>query len=95
MQSKSTGLQVAAMLWLNGLCMLMQIPLDTSKDMYVNQFEGFLKAVRTGDENHIRCSYATAALTYQASQWITIAANKNRNVGPWSRSGQDAGTISP
>lgn len=71
------------------------IPLDTSKDMYVNQFEGFLKAVRTGDENHIRCSYATAALTYQASQWITIAANKNRNVGPWSRSGQDAGTISP
>ena len=75
--------------------MLMQIPLDTFMDMYVNQFEGFLKAVRTGDESHIRCSYATAALTYQASQRITIAANKNRNVVSWSRLGQNAGANSP
>ena len=62
-----------------------QIPLDTSKDMYVHQFEEFLQAVRTGDESYIRCPYQTAALTYQASQWITIAANKNRAVGPWSK----------
>ena len=53
----------------------MQIPLDTGKDMYVHQFEGFLEAVRTQDERHIRCPYASASLTYQASQWITSVAN--------------------
>lgn len=59
--------------------------MDTEKDMYVHQFEGFLKAVRTGDDSELRSPYQTAALTYQASQWITMAANENRSIGPWSK----------
>ncbi|KAK9803338.1 hypothetical protein WJX73_005466 [Symbiochloris irregularis] len=61
------------------------VPLDTNKDMYVHQFEGFLEAVRTQDEKHIRCPYASASLTYQASQWITSVANKNRSPVDWSK----------
>lgn len=48
-----------------------QVPLDLGKDMYMLQFEGFLKAVRTGNTSDLRCPYHSAAGTYQATQWIT------------------------
>ena len=52
----------------------LQVPLDTSKDMYEKQFEAFLTAVRTGDKSLIRCHYHDAARTYEASWWISAAA---------------------
>ena len=52
-----------------------QVPLDVDKDLYVHQFEGFFSAVRTGDSSELRCSYADAAKTYQATQWITQACH--------------------
>ncbi len=53
--------------------LLLQVPLDTGKDMYEKQFEAFLRAVRTGDKSGVRCHFGDASRTYQASWWITEA----------------------
>lgn len=65
--------QTAQLLSTKEECAAGQVPLNLEKDMYVHQFESFLKAVRTGDTSDLRCPYQTAAKTYQASQWITQA----------------------
>ena len=55
-------------------CYVLQVPLDAGKDIYEKQFEAFLRAVRTGDKSEVRCMYADAARTYEASWWITEAS---------------------
>jgi predicted dehydrogenase len=47
-------------------------------DMYLTEVDAFVHAVRTGDTSRITTLYSDAAKSYQASQWITAASNKNR-----------------
>lgn len=53
---------------------LLQVPLDLSQDMYENQFDGWLEAIRTGDKSAVKCLYQDAAQTYKSSWDITAAS---------------------
>ena len=57
-----------------GILSSLQVPLDLDRDLYENQFDHWLKAIRTGDKSAVKCLYHDAAQTYKASWDITQAS---------------------
>ncbi|KAK9807571.1 hypothetical protein WJX72_003082 [[Myrmecia] bisecta] len=55
--------------------------INHDEDMYLREVEAFIDAVRIGDTSAIKSLYADAALSYQATQWITAASNSG-HMGP-------------
>ena len=53
---------------------MLQVPLDLDRDLYENQFDHWLKAIRTGDKSAVKCDYSDASQTYKASWDITQAS---------------------
>ncbi|DBA89671.1 hypothetical protein WJX79_009585 [Trebouxia sp. C0005] len=51
-----------------------QVHLNLDQDMYENQFDGWLEAIRTGNKDAVKCHYHDAAQTYKASWDITEAS---------------------
>ena len=54
--------------------LLLQVELNLKQDMYENQFDGWLEAIRTGNKDAVKCLYHDAAQTYKASWDITEAS---------------------
>jgi len=54
--------------------LVLQVKLNVDQDLYENQFDGWLKAIRTGDKSAVKCLYHDAAQTYKASWDITQAS---------------------
>lgn len=54
--------------------LLLQVKLNLKQDMYENQFDGWLEAIRTGNKDAVKCLYHDAAQTYKASWDITEAS---------------------
>jgi len=48
--------------------------LNLDQDMYENQFDDWLEAIRTGNKDAVKCHYHDAAQTYKASWDITEAS---------------------
>ena len=52
----------------------LQVELNLKQDMYENQFDCWLEAIRTGNKDAVKCLYHDAAQTYKASWDITEAS---------------------